>query len=89
MALGASRRGMLGLVLWQGLWRVALGIVAGLWPGWFLSTRMPALNTGVATTDPTVYVTTVATLLIAGTVATIVPALRASSVDPMTALRRD
>ena len=39
MALGASQRGVLRMVLWQGLWRVALGIALGLWPGWFLGSR--------------------------------------------------
>jgi len=90
MALGASQRGVLGLVLWQGLWRVALGVAAGLWPGWFLGTQMEALLAGgVSPADPVVHATTGVTLLAAGTLATLVPAFRASSVDPLTALRRE
>ena len=38
---------------------------------------------------PVVHVTTAAVLLLSGTLATVVPALRASSVDPLTALRRE
>ena len=89
MALGASRRRVLGLVIWQGLWRVALGIVLGLLPGWFLGGQMQALTSGVSAADPVVHTTTAVTLLLSGTLATLVPAYRASSVDPLTALRRD
>ena len=89
MALGASRRGVLGLVMWQGLWRVALGIALGLYPGYFLADKMQALTQGLSASDPVVHITTAVTLLLSGTLATLVPAYRASSVDPLTALRRD
>jgi predicted permease len=90
MALGASRRGVMRMVLWQGCWRVALGVAIGLWPGWFLGTQMRALLTGgVSPADPVVHVTTAVTLLAAGVCASLVPAMRASAVDPLTALRRD
>jgi predicted permease len=90
MALGASRHGVMRMVLWQGCWRVALGVAVGLWPGWFLGTQMRALLTGgVSPGDPIVHATTAVTLLIAGACASLVPAMRASSVDPLTALRRD
>jgi predicted permease len=89
MALGASQRGVLRMVLWQGLWRVGLGIALGLVPGWLLSQQMDELVLGTPSIDPVVYGTTVVTLLASGALATLVPALRASSVDPLTALRRD
>ena len=89
MALGATRRGVLGKVLWQGVWRVGLGIAIGLWPGYLLSQQMDELVVGTPTFDPPVYLTTAVTLLLSGALATVVPALRASSVDPLTALRRD
>src|SRR6185436_9844885 len=89
MALGASRRGVLGLVLWQGCWRVALGVALGLFPGWLVGKQMQALTANVSPADPTVHATTAVTLLVAGAIASLVPALRASSVDPLTALRQD
>jgi predicted permease len=90
MALGASRRGVLTLVMWQGLWRVALGIALGLYPGYALARQMQALaSAGMSASDPVIHISTALTLLISGTLATLVPAYRASSVDPLTALRRD
>jgi ABC-type antimicrobial peptide transport system permease subunit len=89
MALGASQRGVLRMVLWQGIWRVSLGIVLGLLPGWYLGGLMQALLANVSPADPVVHATTAATLLVAGTLATLVPALRASSVDPVTAIGRE
>jgi predicted permease len=87
LALGASRRRVLTTVLWQGLWRVALGIVLGLVPGWFIGTRLTALLANVEASDPVVHVTTAATLLAAGALACLAPAVRAAGVDPAEALR--
>jgi ABC-type lipoprotein release transport system permease subunit len=41
----------------------------------------------VSVTDPVVYVTTAVALILAGTLASLAPALRAATVDPLTALR--
>jgi ABC-type antimicrobial peptide transport system permease subunit len=76
-------------ILWQGLWRVAVGVALGLVPGWFVGTLMRALLEHVDAADPIVHTATVVTLLAAGVFACLVPALRAASVDPLTALRRD
>jgi putative ABC transport system permease protein len=90
MALGATRRGVLGLVLWQGVWRVALGVALGLVPGAFVGRLMGALTTDdVSAADPLVHGLTVATLVGVGVLASLVPALRAASVDPLVALRRE
>jgi ABC-type antimicrobial peptide transport system permease subunit len=89
MALGADRRGVLRMVLWQGLWRVALGIVLGLVPGYFVGGLMRELLAGVTAGDVVVHATAATTLFVAGLFATLVPALRASAVDPLTALKRD
>ena len=90
MALGASRRSMLRMVLWQGLWRVGVSASrsasgrAGSSPR-----RCASCSRMSRASDPVVHVTTALTLLVSGAIASLVPALRASSVDPLTALRRD
>ena len=89
MALGAPRRRVLGMILWQGFWRVALGVVVGIVPGWYVGTLMGALLEDASPADPVVHGTTIATLLVTGLLACLAPALRAASVDPLTALRRD
>ena len=89
MALGASRRSMVRMVLWQGVWRVGVGIVLGLWPGWYLGTQMRELLSNVSPADPVVHVTTAVTLLVSGALASLVPAVRASSIDPLRALRQE
>jgi len=90
MALGATRRNVLRLVVWQGLWRVLLGIALGLVPGAFLGGLMEGLiDDSVSPRDPLVHAMTAATLLASGVLASLVPALRAASVDPLVALRHD
>ena len=90
MALGATRRSVLKLVVWQGLWRVSLGIALGLVPGAFLGGLMEGLvGDDVSPRDPLVHATTAATLLASGVLASLMPALRAARVDPLVALRHD
>ncbi len=89
MAMGADRRGVLGLILRQGLWRVAVGVVLGIVPGWQVGRLMGELVVGVSPADPIVHITTVVTLMATGTLACLVPALRAASVSPVIALRGD
>jgi ABC-type antimicrobial peptide transport system permease subunit len=66
-----------------------VGVVAGLVPGWLVGRMMVALLANVDAADPVVHIATAGTLLTAGTLACLAPALRAASVDPLTALRRD
>jgi len=88
MALGATRKAVVTMILWQGIWRVGLGIALGLLPAWGLANLMTALfyNT-VTPTDVTSYAVTVVVLGLSGFCASVVPALRAASVDPLVALR--
>jgi putative ABC transport system permease protein len=89
MALGADRGRVLRMVLWQGMWRVLLGVALGLAPAWQLGILMKALLFQVSPTDPMVFGTTIGVLIAAGFAASTVPALRAASVDPLVALRHD
>jgi putative ABC transport system permease protein len=87
MALGAARRNVLSLVMGQGLVLVGVGVAIGV-AGAFGLTRLIASQLfGVQPTDPVTF-TLVALLLIGvAMLATLVPALRATRVDPIIALR--
>jgi ABC-type antimicrobial peptide transport system permease subunit len=87
MALGADRAKILRMILWQGMWRVMLGVALGLLPAWQLGKLMTALLYRVTPTDPAVFAVTIGVLLAAGFAASTIPALRAASVDPLDALR--
>jgi predicted permease len=89
VALGATRGEVLRLVLWDGLKPVALGLVIGLAGAFALRTSLDRLVYGVTTSDPVTFVALPLLLAAVAFVASLVPALRASRVDPMTALRVD
>jgi putative ABC transport system permease protein len=89
MALGAQRTGVLGLLLRQAAWPVAGGLAAGLLGALVLPRALAPLLFGVEPTDP---VTLVAVCLAMGTVAllaTLLPARRATRVDPGSVLRSE
>lgn len=87
MALGAQGGDVLGLVMKQGAGMIAIGVVAGLVTAFALTRLMASLLFSVAPTDLTTYVSVTAVLMIVGLVACWIPARRAASVDPLTALR--
>ncbi len=88
-AIGASPRELLMLALSEGTVLVALGVALGL-GGAFLFTRMLApLLYGIPVHDPVVFVITPLALIVAGTIACLLPARRAAKVDPMEALRAE
>jgi putative ABC transport system permease protein len=87
MALGASKRDVLRLVVGQAMRPVFLGLGVGL-VGAFVSTRvMAALLFSVAPTDPVTFVAVSATLVATAAIACLIPGRRAVRVDPMVALR--
>lgn len=87
MALGASRRNILQLVLRQGLMLVIVGVVSGIVLAWALTRSMATILVGVSPTDALTFLS--ATLLLAGIGlwACYAPARRAMRLDPMNALR--
>jgi predicted permease len=87
MALGASKRDVLRLVVGQAMRPVFFGLGVGL-VGAFVSTRvMAALLFSVAPTDPVTFVAVSATLVATAAIACLIPGRRAVRVDPMVALR--
>jgi predicted permease len=89
MALGASRASVLRLVLGQGMRAVAIGVVAGIGGALIVSRVLNASLFGVSGNDLTSY--GVACLLLSATagIAALIPARRASLVNPMEALRTE
>jgi putative ABC transport system permease protein len=89
MALGAQRRDVLGLVVKQGMALTALGVGVGLAASFGLTRLMASLLFGVSATDLVTFVFLSALLLLVAFLACWIPAKRASSVDPMVALRME
>ena len=87
VALGASERDVMGLILGQGLAVALAGIGLGLAGAVALSRVVSAFLVGVSATDPITFAGVAALLLAVAIVASFVPARRASRVDPVDALR--
>jgi ABC-type antimicrobial peptide transport system permease subunit len=89
VALGAQARDVIRLVVREGI-RVAIaGVVVGAAIAYYAGRWIGPLLFKVSPKDPVVFTTVVATLLLVAVVASWWPALRASRVDPNSALRAD
>jgi ABC-type lipoprotein release transport system permease subunit len=87
MALGAERSHILGMVLRQGMELTVAGLVLGLAGAGLLTRVMANLLFGVSTTDMATFATVPLILIGTATLASYIPAHRATRVDPVTALR--
>jgi putative ABC transport system permease protein len=87
MALGAQGRGVMRLVIGQGLALVLLGVALGTAAALAFSRVLSGLLFRVSATDPATFVVVPALLLVTALVASYLPARRATRVDPLTALR--
>jgi putative ABC transport system permease protein len=87
MALGAQRGDVLKMTVMEGLKLVALGLVIGLAAAFVLTRVMASLLFGISATDPVTFITISFVLLAVALLASYIPALRATRVDPMIALR--
>jgi ABC-type antimicrobial peptide transport system permease subunit len=89
MALGASRESVLTMVLRQGLLLVAIGLVIGVAGATAAGRVLSTYLYQTAPTDPMILATVATTFLMAGAVACLIPARRATTVDPLIALRSE
>ena len=89
VALGARRENILGLVIRQGMQLTLAGILAGLIGASALTRVIASLLFGVSATDVVTFLALPALLAVVAFAATVIPAWRASSVDPMEALREE
>jgi predicted permease len=89
MALGAQRGDVLQLILRGGLKLVALGVAIGLAGAFALTRVLQSQLFGVTAHDPLVFAANAALLFAVATFAGLLPALRATRVDPIIALRAE
>lgn len=87
IAIGAKRHDVLFMVVKQGALLAVTGIVFGVAGALALTRFLSSLLSGVRATDPLTYALVSALLLLVAMVASYVPARRASTVDPLIALR--
>ena len=89
VALGASARDILKLVIGQGLRLTLSGVVLGLIGAFALSRLMKSLLFEVSATDSTIFFSVAVTLAVVSVLACWLPGRRAATIDPAIALRHD
>jgi ABC-type antimicrobial peptide transport system permease subunit len=90
MALGANRSNVLTMILRQGMILTAIGIVLGVAIAWSLTKYLESLTSmlfGVTPRDPWTFAAIAGLLAVVALVACLIPARRATKVDPLEALR--
>lgn len=90
MAIGATRRHIVAMVLRESMTLVALGSAVGLVLAYFVTKPLTIfLVPGIRPADPRTFLSVIAVLAITGVLATWGPLRRASAVDPLVALRHE
>ena len=89
IALGAQRHDVLRLIVGQGALLLAAGIAIGLIGSFIASRFLASLLFGISATDPVTFVTTPVLLGLVALLACYLPARRATTVDPISALRNE
>ncbi len=89
MALGARPEWVLRTVVVQGMALALAGVTIGLFGAWLLTRLMSSLLFGVEPTDPVTFFSVPAILALVALIASVLPARRATRVNPVTALRME
>ena len=89
IALGAQSRDVMRLIVGQGLWLAVVGVMIGIGAALLLTRAIKSLLFGVSPTDPLTYLAISILLLLTALVASLIPARRATKVDPLIALRSE
>ena len=89
LALGARRADVLGMVVWDGVRLVLIGLAIGAFSAVIVSRSLAGFLFEISPADPIVLVAVAALLGLAGALASYVPAWRASRLEPTVALRED
>jgi ABC-type antimicrobial peptide transport system permease subunit len=89
MALGASNNDVIRMVLADGLKPILAGVALGLVAALALGRVVSSLIFGVRATDPLTFAAVALLLLLVGILATIIPAYRATRIEPVRILREE
>ena len=89
MAIGANRGDVLGLIIKQGIFLTVIGVGLGVGGAIGLTRFMSSVLYGVSTTDPSTFILITTLLTMASLLACLVPAQRATRVDPLRVLRSE
>ena len=89
MALGAEAGRVLRLVLGEGLGLVAIGVVGGLVAALAATRLLARFLYGISPTDPVTFAWTPVVLVVVAALACLIPAMRATRVDPIKALKQE
>jgi putative ABC transport system permease protein len=87
IAVGANRNDILKLVCWQGLQLIGAGVCVGLLAAWALARTMTSLLLNVSPADPGTFTRVAVLLTLVALAASLIPAYRATRIDPNSALR--
>ena len=87
MALGAQRDRVLTMILRRGLGTTLIGLAIGLVLAFGLARLMQNLIWGVSATDPVTFIGIPVALIASAGLAILIPARRATRIDPIVALR--
>ncbi|MBB6145581.1 putative permease [Silvibacterium bohemicum] len=89
MALGAAPSQVIGLIFRENAWTAGAGCVAGLIAAILASRAVASFLYGTSARDPWILSASLAILCLIAAIASLVPAVRAASIDPMQALRSE
>lgn len=89
LALGASRLGIVRMVLGEGIRLVGIGIAVGLVLAVAATRALRPLLFGIDPLDPLTFAAMGSVLVVVAVVATLIPARRAATVDPMRSMREE
>jgi putative ABC transport system permease protein len=89
MAMGADRGRITKMVVWQGMRLTIIGVVVGVAAAFWLAKLVASLLYGVKQWDPLVFISVPLVLSGVALFAVWLPALRASKLNPMEALRTE
>lgn len=89
IALGAQRGQVVAMIFRENAWVAACGSLLGLGIALFAARALASFLYGVSARDPWVLVSSVAVLALIASAASLVPAIRAARIEPITALRAE